>query len=213
MRLNHVEAEPFKINWTTADTELGGLRSLTEDAHALCEHAGVHQCLDLEKSPILTEATYKELASMIDGNFLMQKVRADVLNGIRLEKIEDNIMRFRINSSEYLTNRIQYQCSVMFDEWDEVGRDPDLNYAEQARMLLWVGNIRLHCTCPSYLYWGYQYLLTAIDAAIYPEPRKPKIRNPQERGIVCKHLNRILRVLPFYSGQMATALQDQFGTT
>jgi hypothetical protein len=187
-------------------------RHLDGDACALCEATGIHQVVRMEDVRTLNEATYKELAGMIDGNFLSQKVRSDALDGIRLLGFEGNIMRFRINSSEFAQNRIQYQCSVQFDDWDEVGPDPDLNYAEKARLLLWVGNIRLHCTDPSYLYWGYNYLLTVLDAAIYPEERKPVIRNPQERGIVCKHLNRILRVLPFYSGKIAAELKSQFGT-
>jgi len=209
MRLNFVQ--PVQGLWETR-TAPNQHRHLDGDACALCEATGVHQVVSMEDVRALNEATYKELAGMIDGNFLSQKVRADALDGIKLMGFEDNIMRFRINSSEFAQNRIQYQCSVQFDDWDQVGHDRDLNYNEKARLLLWVGNIRLHCTDPSYLYWGYNYLLTVLDAAIYPEERKPVIRNPGERGIVCKHLNRILRVLPFYSGDIAKALKTQFGS-
>lgn len=208
MKLNSMDS--VRGLWETT-RPVSQFRHLDGDTCAICEATGVHQSVSLEDVRALNEATYKEIASMIDGNFLSQKVRADALDGITLSGFDNNIMKFLINSSDYATNRIQYQCSVQFDEWDQIGPDPEFNYAEKARMLLWVGNIRLHCTDPSYLYWGYNYLLSVLDAAIYPEERKPVIRNPQERGIVCKHLNRILRVLPFYSGDIAKELKRQFG--
>lgn len=64
-------------------------------------------------------------------------------------------------------------------------------------------DIQLSCSCPSFLYWGYQYILTQVGAAIADEGRFPKVRNPRLRGIVCKHLNRVLHVLPFYMNFLA----------
>lgn len=160
----------------------------------------------------VNETTYKELGQLIDGNFLNQKVRADQLTGIRYVGFKpDDIMNFHVNSSEHASNRIRYTNSIQFDQWEEIGTDPDFNFMERARLLLWVGDIRVHCTCPSFLYWGYQYMCTVMDAAVYPEERFPRERNPAERGIVCKHLNRVLRVLPFHNAQIASELKRQFG--
>lgn len=204
------EIGPTKINWDTLDDPHNHAH-LSHSAHSMCEATGVHQCVSMPQVRSLNEATYKELASMIDGNFLSQKIRADALNGIQLQGFDDDTARFFINSSEYTSNRIRYQCSVKFDQWDDVLQDSDFNNNERARMLLWVGNIRLHCTCPSFLFHGYAFLLNTLDASIYPEVRNPTKTNPDERGIVCKHLNRILRVLPFYSGQIAAELKRQGG--
>lgn len=168
--------------------------------------------MDIAQNQTLTEATYKEIAELIDGAFLAQKVRADQLNGIFYRGFDGNTMVFEVNSSEHEENRIRYRNLIEFDEWEQIGQDNDFNAAEKARMLLWVGNIKLHCTCPSFLYWGYQYMLNVLDSAIYPEQRPPKERNPNERGIVCKHLNRVLRVLPFYSGSIAKEFRNQFGS-
>lgn len=208
MRLSKIA--PTKINWDTVEAPHSHSH-LCHSATDLCEATGIHQCVSMPEVRSLNEATYKELAGMIDGNFLSQKVRADALNGIQLQGFDDNMAQFVINSSEYQSNRIKYQCAVKFDEWDDVLQDGSFNNNERARMLLWVGNIRLHCTCPSFLYHGYQYLLGAVDASIYPEDRKPQKSNPDERGIVCKHLNRILRVLPFYSGDIAAEMKRQSG--
>lgn len=194
-----------------------------------------HVCVNLrDRHRSLKEATYKEIASLIDPEFLMQGVRAAELKGIRLDVQNrgwakdrptafdpEDTLNFLIDSAEKDTNNTDYLNSIKFEEWDEVGSDPDLNSPrEKALMLLWVGNIRLHCTCPSFLFWGYQYLLTVIDASIYPEIRRPVIRNggstrygpPADRGIVCKHMNRILKALPFYNGAIAKEIKEQFGS-
>jgi hypothetical protein len=179
---------------------------------SVCGHYRPYITLPMQSIATLNESTYKELGQLVDGNFLSQNVRAEELDGIRFVGFEpEDVMNFHVNSSKHTKNRIKYTNSIQFDEWEEVGSDPDLNFTERARMLLWVGNIRLHCTCPSFLYWGYQYMCTVLNAAIYPEERFPRDRNPGERGIVCKHLNRVLRVLPFHSGEIAREAKKQFG--
>jgi len=159
----------------------------------------------------LNEATYEEVASLIDGNFLLQNVRYKQLQRAKFDHFEDNTMVFSVPSSENNKNNIVYDVRVQFVNWDEIGNDTDFNFNEKARLLLWTSDIKLHCTDPSFLYWGYQYLLTAIDASIYPEERKPVVRNPQERGIVCKHARLVLQVLPFNMGYIAQEMKNQFG--
>ena len=179
---------------------------------SVCQHYQPYVQVNMEDVRVVNEATYKDVASLIDGNFLKQKIRAEELSGIRFVGFEpENVINFHVNSSKHTRNRIRYTNSVLFDQWEEIGVDPDLNFNEKSRMLLWVGDIRLHCTCPSFLYWGYQYMCTVLDAAIYPEERFPRVRNPSERGIVCKHLNRVLRVLPFHNSQIAAEMKRQFG--
>ncbi len=158
----------------------------------------------------LTEATFKEIASLIDGNFLNQRIRAEQLKSVNFAGFDNDTMRFTIPSSEFDENGIKYMASVQFEEWDEIGQDPDFNNNEKARLILWIGNLKMHCSCPSFLY-HYQYNLTAIDASIYPEERAPVKTNPDQRGIVCKHLNLLLRVIPFNMGYIAQEMKKQFG--
>jgi len=60
------------------------------------------------------------------------------------------------------------------------------------------GDVKVHCTCPAYKWWGYAYISTQLG---YKFSRKqnifPKIRNPSLRGTVCKHLINALGALPF----------------
>lgn len=204
----HEAKTNFKWDFLQAPEDLGCVYDMHEAHKAFKPFVRVK----LQEHNQLNEATYKEIASAIDPNFLNQRVRANALSGIRFVGFSDsNIMNFSVNSSKFSENRIRYVNSVLFEQWEEVGADPDFNFMERARLLLWASDIRLHCTCPSFLYWGYQYILTVLDAAIYPEERFPNIRNPGERGVVCKHMNRILRVLPFHSTEIASELKNQFG--
>lgn len=49
--------------------------------------------------------------------------------------------------------------------------------------------------CPSFKYWGYWAITSALGASVYSQGLEPKIRNPQDRGIVCKHMDVVLAVV------------------
>lgn len=212
MHLSQLPRQEPNYQWGFHN-HIDGAESLNwHDQHEVCNHFSPYVKVEVPEVRVIHEATYKEIGQLIDGNFLNQKIRADELQGVFFAGFKPkNTMNFRVPSSKQSVNRINYTNSVMFEDWEQIGADPDFNFNERARMLLWVGNIRLHCTCPSFLYWGYQYMCTVIDASIYPEDRFPRIRNPNERGIVCKHLNRVLRVLPFHSAAIAGEIKSQFG--
>lgn len=222
MRHSHLHQADPEFKWEIVNP-CGDISHLSHyDIEGICEIRQPMVSINLTESKWkLNEMTYKELGELIDPNFLSQQVRAEVLNGLNFSKWtniaanqtfpEKNIMEFLINSSEFDQNRIRYVMSAMFDQWDDIGQDMDLNFRERALMLLWTGNLRLHCTCPSFLWWGYQYLVTAVDSAIAPVVIQPDVRNPAQRGIVCKHLNRLLRVLPFHNADIASEMKRQFG--
>jgi hypothetical protein len=174
----------------------------------------------------LNEMTYKQVAGYIDPNFLKQGIRAQALRGVRYSNIEKDTMVFYVSSSEFDINQTQYMNLIRFLDWDNICTDADLTPREKALMLLWTSNIQLHCDDPSFLYWGYQYILTQLGASVYPETRPPDKRNPRgghiygggnrtpkenRSGIVCKHLNRVLRALPFYNGDIARVVRERFG--
>lgn len=152
---------------------------------------------------------YKEIAKMIDSDFLLQGVRAEALTGVRLSKIDDadHQMVFLMQSSK---GQPYYVCTVRFKdyEWDLVVDDTTLKPIERARHLMFDGKVELNCTCPSFLYHGYRFLLDKHDASIYPENRPPKKNNPQQRGIVCKHMNRVIRAFPFYAADLAKHIKE-----
>lgn len=199
----HWDFEPRSVNPHTTDLTC---------PEVVCGIFKPRACLNLRDYHQLEETTYKDIAQLVDPSFLNQAQRKARLTGIRAIGFEPhNTLNFNVNSSEYDKNRIRYVDSVLFNDWEQIGTDQELSHIERARMLLWIGDIKLHCTCPAFLYWGFQYMLTVLDAAIYPEQRFPDQRNPKERGIVCKHMARVLEVLPFHSGDIARELRRQFG--
>jgi hypothetical protein len=155
---------------------------------------------------VLDEETYKELTGLIDPNFLRQGIRAARLARVEYTGFTGRIMRFHVP-----TKHGGFENYIRFMEWYDVAPDTSMDANERARLLVWAGNVQLHCTCPSFLFWGYQYILTQYDASLVPQERFPKIRNPQLKGIVCKHLNRTLKAFPFHIGDIAREIKNQFG--
>ena len=156
----------------------------------------------------LDEATYKELKSLYDDNFLKQKYRTSVLEKSSYIGMIENTMYFKVNSSEFEKNGILYTNRIEFEEFFEQAKDVNTSTSDIANLLMNYGNIKVHCTCPSFLYWGYQYLSTAIDASVEPENRNPVIKIPDERGIVCKHLRKTLNALPFQKDFLKAGIDD-----
>jgi hypothetical protein len=177
---------------------------LVTNYHSLCEH---HH-LDKPDNEIIKEATYKEIQMFIDNDFLKQRVRANALEGVRLKGFDENSLIFNIKSSQHKDNNITYLNQFKINDWDAFIDETEFSPIDRARLMMLQGDLMLHCTCPSFLFWGYQYLLTQIDAAIVPEDRPPNVRNPKQRGIVCKHLNRALRSFPFFTSDFARHIRQ-----
>lgn len=62
---------------------------------------------------------------------------------------------------------------------------------EKVRMAL-DSDIKVNCSCEDWIFGGFKYMGTIMDYSIYKEKRKPSIKNPNEDGTVCKHLNYVL---------------------
>lgn len=225
MQLANLRQRP-EVHWEHTHDQLCEDVDYNNPAQVV-EHHRPFLSVNLNEVAQINELTYKELAGGIDGAFLDQKVRADMLAPVDYIGFADsltardarrytspvrNIMIFHVKSSEYADNGIIYPNAVMFEDWDDVANDSATpSYRDKALFLIWASNVRLNCSCPSYTWWGYQYILTQLDAAIFPTNVFPKVRNPQVRGVVCKHLNRVLRHLPFYTAEIAREMQKQFG--
>ena len=73
------------------------------------------------------------------------------------------------------------------------------------------GEVLVGCDCPAFLYWGYRYIDTqkGIIDPKYKEKRAPNVRNPKRRGIICKHLNLVMTVLPFNASSIVKDLKSK----
>lgn len=50
------------------------------------------------------------------------------------------------------------------------------------------GNIKISCTCDAFLYQGFKYISYKSGSGINKETRSPDIRNPDKKGMACKHI-------------------------
>lgn len=154
----------------------------------------------------LDEFTYKDMLHVIDPRDLPHRDYAPLIPYVKYISTADNTMKFFVPSPVTIN---AWNFYIQFVEWDAQVMDTALPAPEAARLLLWGGNLRVHCGCPSFLYYGYAYILTQLDAAMKAEVRFPKIRNPQLKGLLCKHGRRAIKVLPFHLADMAKAIKQQ----
>lgn len=136
--------------------------------------------------------TYKKLMS--ETEFLKVKRRSMMVQGIDLTSIDfaDNELRFLVNS--VTTKGKRYTVVVRFNEIPE-----ELVLGEGthslARILRQTG-IKISCSCPANLFWGFQYKAERYNyAAFHIGVRYPHVRNPKLLGYTCKHVRAVLGVL------------------
>ena len=172
----------------------------------------IHPYFNDDEPVRLDEETYKGLIRDITNNNvpgaivhnLPHRDWAPLIKYVQYREQEQGIFKF------FVPNRYNgWFTYIQFVEWNEVIQDINYNANDSARLLLWGGNLRLHCPCPSFCFHGYQYILTQKDAAIIPEERYPRIKNPQLKGVCCKHLNRCTKTLPFHLGTIATEIKKE----
>jgi len=140
--------------------------------------------------------------------------------GVRVVDMEKGKWTFEVHSSD---KPLWYQDIVEFVEientirdkvldkriWKKDGSGVDLRYL--AGEVLEEVDVKLFCSCPAFQYWGPAYILTRRRAKhTNPEDRRPVVRNPKEYGAMCKHLQLIFDVLPFYVGTMSKFIKDYY---
>jgi hypothetical protein len=73
-------------------------------------------------------------------------------------------------------------------------------------------DLAMDCSCDASRFWGPNYIRTQRQAQFGDqENRPPKIRNPREYGISCKHADNVLERLPFYTQDFAKHLRTFYG--
>lgn len=141
----------------------------------------------------LDELTRKDLISDTD-RWTRDKARL-VKRAVYLGITEDYTCFFRVPS---VTAKppTTYVVKVKLVEYPEIADDETLSTREKVRLAI-AGDLKISCTCPAYIYWGYKYILTQLDTnAIDPEHRFPRVKNPRLQGVMCKHCYVALNIFP-----------------
>jgi ribosomal protein L24 len=83
-------------------------------------------------------------------------------------------------------------------------------FVEDSHNFLVAAGVFVH-NCPSFQYWGPAYTTTQRGTKYgEPENRPPRIRNPKQYGIMCKHSQLMFDVIPFYKSTMAGHIKRFF---
>jgi len=143
--------------------------------------------------------------------------------GVKLDSMEPNTWHFKVASGT--DKGKSYDITYNFADLDallaKVVKDKRLwnkertkiNLNKLAAVVLNKANVKLSCTCPSFKFHGFDYVVSkAKYDAKYgdPETRRPKVRNPKEYGSLCKHLQAVFKTLPFYRTDMAKYLKQYY---
>lgn len=158
---------------------------------------------------LLTEETYRDLLRGTDPGFIHHSQHAAEIRrmGVRYEGSDFDTVRFT-SPSETAKGRYRWNQTIVLQDLPDAMEMEDLKLQGKVNLAV-SGDLKVHCDCPAYTYWGYNYTLTQIGASGGNEKRFPGIRNPRLRGTVCKHLDGVLRVFPFWINNIASDLRRQ----
>lgn len=143
------------------------------------------------------------------------------MGGLRLRQMDADTWLFKVHSGTDASK--WYDDTFKFKDlpaqlakhtkdarlWTKSGEHVDLR--KLSKTILTKADVQVHCTCPAFKYFGPDYILnlSQYDAnAGRGDTRPPRIRNPKQYGAVCKHLQNVLNVLPWYITTMASWLKD-----
>lgn len=102
------------------------------------------------------------------------------------------LLHFRTNASKG-SDSTNHSVNVLLMDFFAAASSP-ADKKELAKLVL-KGSLKFECDCGRFRYW-YRYIATT-GAFVYgrPETAYPKIRNPELRGIGCKHILRVMTML------------------
>lgn len=154
----------------------------------------------------LDELTRKNLVNDVDS---WTKSKSRLVRGaIYLGITEDYTVFFRVPSvtADPPTN---YVVKIRLLDYPEIADDDSLSVREKVRLAI-AGDLKISCTCPAYLYFGYKYILTQLDTnEADDEHRFPRIKNPKLQGVMCKHCYAAIKAFPMKWTSIAKDIQQE----
>lgn len=150
----------------------------------------------LQFNPVMLEAVEK-LALLRTTEQIVVK-RARDLHITNLKVLKDGIISFKVTSGTNPRN-LPYTITIQFNDWNKIFGNTKLNMTLTNKLkTVLKGTIIIDCTCKSFRYDGYAYMLTQKDAKYGQQVDIiPKKKNPKLEGSVCKHLRKVLENIDY----------------
>ncbi len=117
--------------------------------------------------------------------------------------LKHNVITISVEASDRSDDQ-HHRVKVRFEEWDTLIDDmSDEKAAAKTAKKLCAGRVSFDCDCGRHQYW-YRYIATAGNFALAPpkEYSFPKIRNPNLKGVACKHVIHSMTRLQSASWQL-----------
>lgn len=153
----------------------------------------------------IDEITRKDMMSDVD-KWTKDKARL-VRKAVYLGITEDYTAFFRVPSVT-ADPPTRYVVKIKLVDYPDVADEDSLTVKEKVRLAI-AGDLKVSCTCPAYLYFGYKYILTQLDAnESDKEHRFPRIKNPNLQGVMCKHCYIALSAFPMNWNTIARDIEQ-----
>jgi hypothetical protein len=165
---------------------------------------------------LVLEFTRTDILNGVDPNFIQHKKYTNDLknkvgkinlnsNSWYIDKVDGSKIYIKIRSAK--DNKLFYLNIIQLDDYEWLRnsfkfKDYDMKNENDKKKLVYdlkdifnemivKQNIQTSCSCPSALYFGYKFIGTQLDYQVKrdKENRSPDIRNPDQKGTVCKHLH------------------------
>ena len=168
-------------------------------------------------------------------NILLEMTRDDIIRGAdpdpfktsikeraqgyryRMERVvvspetREIVVKFVCSQAGHEMHSVYIALDSFWDLWDEnETSEKKVNIPYLVNMAIMQGDIRCSCTCPAWIYSGAKYIGTQLGYAYGgKETRFPRVKNPQLKGSICKHLYVILKALPFQKFGIASQISSE----
>lgn len=152
-----------------------------------------------------SRVTYKDILS--STTFLKVKQRSLKITGIDIASIDfsNYEIRFMCNSAT-----IKGKKYTVILQLNPIDPSVLIDKRTNIRNVFQQAGLRIYCSCPAHLYWGFQYRACRYDYAVFPKWKVsyPDIRNPKLLGVSCKHVRAVAMAFPFLIPDIAKHFKD-----
>lgn len=124
-----------------------------------------------------------------------------------LSGIKSGTILVRVKASSKSVHQ-EHMVKLRMDQYDDYLQDPPAGNYKNAAKEAAKGRLSIDCDCGRHQYW-YRYMATAGNYCVAP-PKEfsfPKIRNPELRGLACKHVLKAAVMLQSAAWQNIIARQ------
>ena len=164
------------------------------------EHLLTYQefLLEMKKDELISDADEDRVKRSENLNVSYRKTK------FRHKKKYVKTITFDVDSEN--SNK-KYQVYIQIPDYKIISKLRKESISDKFELVIEDGDINIHCTCPDFLYKGYEYMANQLGYSIEDEHRFPNIRNPKLKGTLCKHCLAVLNNIEDYKDDIVNDIE------